>query len=264
MKLSKGKIILIVIVIYFIIFGIINVNKEKNYNKDILNKVVYVTDGKVKKENNNKLVIVTGKISYDNLVSFLELDESFSTIKATRKVEDYLKTKDGYEWTERLEPLKDSNGDYFKQIVSAERISEIKVGEFVLDDKGKDLVPADKTYNKQEKVGEFITKGIDYSRDPYEEDLKEGDIRLTYKYYDLEKYPYMSILAVQKDNSFIPYKVDKKTSIYQIFKGKIDTKTKLEKELKNNEKRTIKGKTLFILIIIGVGIFLIVDNKKKK
>ena len=38
MKLSKGKVILIVVVIYFIIFAIINVNKEKNFNDDTIYK----------------------------------------------------------------------------------------------------------------------------------------------------------------------------------------------------------------------------------
>ena len=46
--------------------------------------------------------------------------------------------------------------------------------------------------------------------------------------------------------------------------GKVDTKEKLSKELKTNVKKTIKGKTLFILMILGLGIFFIVDNKKTK
>ena len=90
MKLSKGKIILIVIVVYFIIFAIINVNKEKGINEDILESVVYVTDGKVDAKNDGKLVLVSGRISYDNLVSFLELNPDFGTIKINRKVEESL------------------------------------------------------------------------------------------------------------------------------------------------------------------------------
>ena len=51
MKLSKGIIILIAIVIYFTIFAFINVGKEKKIDKEILDKVIYVSDGKVKEEN---------------------------------------------------------------------------------------------------------------------------------------------------------------------------------------------------------------------
>ena len=89
-------------------------------------------------------------------------------------------------------------------------------------------------------------------------------MRITYKYYELDKYPYISILAIQKGNSFEPYKIDKNNEVYELFVGKIDNKKKLSKELKLNVKNTIRGKSLFILIILIIGIFLIVDNKKTK
>ncbi|MBR3230389.1 MAG: hypothetical protein IKF91_06160 [Bacilli bacterium] len=269
MKISKGKIILAIVVIYFTIFAFININKEKDMNKDILDNVVYVTDGVVNPKNEGKLVLVSGKIDYDNLVGFLEL-ENFSSIKVNRKVEDYVKIYDEdnneyeYKWVERKESLENNDGDYLKKIISEEKVSSIKIGDFELDEKGLSLIPADKYYSKQEKVGDLITKGIYYSRDPDEENLKEGDIKITYKYYDLDKNPYLSVLAVQKGNSFVPYKVDKKKSFYQVFTSKVDSKKKLTKELELNVKRTKKGKFLFIVMIIGVGIFFIIDNKSSK
>ena len=262
MKLSKGKIILIIIVIYFTVFAIININKEKDNNQKILEEVVYVTDGKVKEENEGKLVVVTGKISYDELVTFLEL-EDFGSIKMKRTVEDYVKEEDGYDWVEREEPLEDNkDNDYLKSIVSEEKISDIWVGEYHLDEKGLDLLPCDKRYYAQESIGDLTTTGLSYERDPWEENLEVGDIRLTYEYFELDKYPTISILAEQKDGSFTPYKIDKKTDIYQIFLGKVDTKEKLAKELQTNVKKTTKGKFLFIAMILGIGIFLIIDNKK--
>lgn len=269
MKMSKGKIILVIIVVYFIVFGIINVNIEKKAHKEILDKVIIIKDGKVDKKNDNKIVLVVGKVDNNEPVSFLELDENFKTIKIKRTVEDYVKVKDeetnkvSYEWKERTKPLTNNDNDFLKEIVSEEKISDIKIGDFKLDDKGKELVPAHKYYSKQESIGELTTKGIAYERDPWEEDLQEGDIRLTYQYYELDKYPYLSVLAVQKGNSFIPYKIDKKRELYQVFEGKIDTKEKLAKSLKIKEKSTIRGKTLFIIMILGIGIFLIVDSKKK-
>lgn len=270
MKLSKGKIILIVLVVYFIFFAVINVNKEKNMNKEILDKVIYVTDGKVNPKNEGKLVLVTGKISYDNLVIFMELEEDFGTIKISRTVEDFVSYKEddgdtGYEWVERTKPLENNDDhDYLKEIVSEDKISKVNVGEFELDKKGLSLIPADSYYSESEKIGELTTKGIAYERDPWEENLEEGDVRLTYKYYDLKKNPYLSILAIQKDNSFVPYKYDKKTEEYEVFVGKITNEKALSKELKTNVKNTIRGKSIFIILILGIGIFLIVDNKKIK
>lgn len=262
MKITKGKIFLLVVVAYFAIFAVININKEKNYNQEILDKVVIVTDGKVDPKNEGKLVLVSGKVEYDELVTFLEL-EDFSTIKINRKVEDYLKVDGENKWVERTESLKDSDDDYLKQIVSEEKVSKVNIGEYTLDDKGLSLIPTDSYYHGQEKIGDLETGGHDYTRDKWEEDLKIGDMKLTYKYYDLDKYPNMTILAVQKGNSFVPYEVDKKTQVYQVFTKTVDTKAKLSKELDTNVKKTTKGKTLFIIMILGLGIFFIVDNKKK-
>lgn len=269
MKITKGKIILAVIVVYFIVFAFINVNKEKDMNSVILDKVVYVKDGKVDSKNDGKLVLVSGKISYDNLVTFMELNEDFGSIKINRKVEDFISyEKDGeksYKWEERLEPLDDNiDNDYLKEIVSDEKISKVNIGEFEIDEKGLSLIPTDSYYTKSENIGGLTTTGINYERDPWEENLKEGDIRLTYKYYDIDKSPYLSILAVQKGNSFVPYKVDNKREAYEVFVGKVDNEKALSKALKTNVKKTIKGKTLFIIMILGIGIFLIVDNKKSK
>ena len=265
MKITKGKIILLIIVAYFVIFAIINVNKEKDVNQFILDNVVYVKDGKVDPNNDGKLVLVSGKIESDNYVTFMELDEKFKSIKAKRIVEDYIKNDDGdYEWTERNEPLSDANGDYLKSLICDEKVSNVRIGEFELDEKGLSLIKDDSYYSKQPEVLGLITTGIDYSRDPYEENLKEGDIKLTYKYYDLDKHPNMSVLAVQKGNSFESYKYDKKEEVYQVFDSLVNDKETLTKELKANVKKTIRGKSLFIILIIGIGIFFIVDNRKGK
>lgn len=268
MKISVGKIILVLIVIYFIVFGIININKQKDDNKDILENVVYVNNGIIDNKNDNKLVLVCGKIKYDKLVSFTELKEDFGTIKINRTVEDYLKVYDEdnkyeYKWVERKEPLNSENNEYLKEIISTTKTSNIMIGDYKLDEKGLNLVPTKKYYKDQETIGDLVTTGLSYEKDPDEEDIKEGDMRITYKYYDLEKNPYLSILAMQKGNSFVPYK-SKNNEVYKLFVGNVNNREKLEKELKKGVKRSIKGKTLFILIILGIGIFLIVDNRKKK
>lgn len=269
MKITKGKIILLIVVVYFIVFAIINVNKEKDINKQILDKVTYVTDGKINKKNEGKLVLVTGKVGYDKLVSFIELPEDFGTIKISRKVEDYVKEYDEdskeyeYDWEERKKPLNNESDNYLERIVSEEKTSNVTIGEFKLDKKGLDLIPT-RIYAKAESIGELTTTGIAYERDPWEEDLKEGDIKLSYQYYDIKKNPYITVLAIQRGDSFEPYEVDKKSSVYRLYVGKINTKEKLAKQLKTHVKSTIKGKTLFILMILGIGIFFIVDNRKNR
>ena len=58
--------------------------------------------------------------------------------------------------------------------------------------------------------------------------------------------------------------MDKKKEFYQVFNSKVDNEAKLIKELDLNVKKTIKGKFLFIIMILCVGIFFIVDNKRSK
>ena len=137
MKITKGKIILLIIVAYFVIFAIINVNKEKDTNKKILDKVTYVTDGKIDKKNEGKLVLVTGKVGYDKLVSFLELPEDFGTIKISRKVEDFVKEYDEdskeyeYDWEEREQPLDKESDNYLERIdITIQKYFKILSDEF--------------------------------------------------------------------------------------------------------------------------------------
>ena len=164
MKISKGKIILAIIVIYFTVFAFININKEKDINKYILDNVVYVSNGKIDKKNEGKIVLVSGKIKYDNLVGFIELKEGFGTIKIKRKVEDFIKYYDEddkeykYKWQEREKSLNED--DYLKTIVSEEKISDIFIGDYKLDEYGLSLIPIDKYYKEQESIGELTSEGI--------------------------------------------------------------------------------------------------------
>ena len=45
MKIGKGTIILIAVVLYFGVMAVINVNKDKDINKEILKEVTIVKDG---------------------------------------------------------------------------------------------------------------------------------------------------------------------------------------------------------------------------
>ena len=242
MKMTKGKIIILTLIVLLAVIAFINILREKDINAEILKKVTIVTDGKINKDNEGKLVLVTGKINYTVPVSFSELDEDFKTIKITRKVEDYIKhknkktKKEKLKWVERKNITEASEGNYLSQIISENKISDIKVGEFTLDQKGIMKLPTDEYYNKKESIEGLTTNGVSYSRDPSEKDLQENDVKLTYKYYDIEKNPYITVLAVQKDNSFIPYEVNEKQKVYKLYVGKIDTKEKLAEKLNNNSQ----------------------------
>ena len=102
MKIGKGKIVLAVLVVLLIVTGVRNIKQKKADNEKILKQVTVVSDGKVKAENEGKLVLVTGEIDYENPIDFDELDYTLNTFKIKRTVKDFVSfEKDGqthYEW----------------------------------------------------------------------------------------------------------------------------------------------------------------------
>lgn len=264
MKLTKGKIILIIVVFYFSIMAIKNINIEKNDVSVILDQVTIVEDGKVNKENEGKLVLVVGNINSDKEIYFEELDKPIKTIKATRKVEDYKKEtkngKDYYKWVNRIEGYDSSNILY--TLKTETKTTSVKIGEFTLNEKGLNILDDSKLYHEMENVKELSFDGLYYSKEGSDENPKVDDMRISYNIYELTD-DYMSILALQKNDTFEPYKIDK-NEYYNIYNGKINTKELLKEKLNDQIKKDQKGKFIFILMILGIGIFFIVDSKKNK
>lgn len=269
MKIGKGTIILVALVLYFGVMAVINVNKDKDINKEILKEVIIVKDGKVYKKNDSKLVLVTGKISYDGTVRFSELNSEIDSFKVTRKVEDYIsyKTPGGtksHKWVNR-EKVKDAESDNILDTLNTVTIKkDTKIGQFELDRIGMDKIKNSKIFKDDSKIGNLEMTGLYYSDPAHEEDGEEvGDVKVTYTYFDTEKTPYLTVLAEQNGNTFIPYRM-KGQEVYKVMEGIINTNKLLKAELKKEVKTTSKGKILFIAMILALGIFFILDNKKEK
>ncbi|MGN1338225.1 MAG: TMEM43 family protein [Candidatus Coprovivens sp.] len=281
-KLSIWKIIITIIIICITVTGIMNINKENNNNKKILNEVILVNDGKIREENENKLVLVTGKINYYGTINFKELNHTFNTFKVIRTVQDFDEvtsaggtiskkwvdrelTDEEKQKNEKYKEEVDKNKDYLHTILSETKTLDTTVGEYKIDEIGMNKIEADELYiDKEAKIGNLEFDGLYYSDLSHKENPELGDMRITYHYYNVDKESYITILAVQKEGSFIPYKLDSKTEIYNVYNGQIDDLDKLEKELGKTTKINNKIKILFIIFIIVVGIFFITDAKKNK
>ncbi|MBP5794027.1 MAG: hypothetical protein J6W46_10360, partial [Spirochaetaceae bacterium] len=88
MEITKDKIILVVIVAFLAFMGFRSTNKENALNKTLLKEVTIVENGTIKKENESKLVLVSGKINYDGSIKFDELDKPINSFKVVRTVKD--------------------------------------------------------------------------------------------------------------------------------------------------------------------------------
>lgn len=281
-NLSIWKIIITIIIICITVTGIMNINKENNNNQKILNEVILVNDGKIREENENKLVLVTGKINYYGTINFKELNHTFNTFKVIRTVQDFDEvtsaggtiskkwvdrelTDEEKQKNEKYKEEVDKNKDYLHTILSETKTLDTTIGEYKIDEIGMNKIEADELYiDKEVKIGNLEFDGLYYSDLSHKENPELGDMRITYHYYNVDKESYITILAVQKEGSFIPYKLDSKTEIYNVYNGQIDDLDKLEKELGKTTKINNKTKILFIIFIILVGIFYITDAKKNK
>ncbi len=268
MKITKGKIILAVIVVYFSIMGVKNINKQKSTNADLLKKVTVVSDGKINPENNGKLVLVCGKANFDDKVYFDELYEPLNTFKARRIVKDFVAYEDNgktrHEWRDRPEPKQTFSYDFLDTLNTTDKITRTKVGDFALDEQGMSLVPLNDHFKGQEEICGLKWVGLYYGDPAHGDEEEVGDVSLEYKFFNVEKSPYLSVLAEQSGNTFKPYSYNSKTSVYKVFPDQIDSVEKLKDALADQVKNDSKGKFLFILLIVAVGVLLIVDSNKNK
>ena len=265
MEITKGKIILAIVIVYFAVTGARNFNKDKLTNSEILKEVTIVSDGKINPENDGKLVLVSGKISFDGNIAFEELDEPIDSFKVSRKVEEFFEyEKDGkkhYEWRERTAAYQNAS-KLLDFLYSTEKTITPNVGEFFLDAKGLELVKANDRYTKQESIANLKHTGLFYSNPAHDDLDVPGDVRIDYRYYDIEKNPYLSVLAEQHGKTFKPYEMGKKTEIYKVFKGQIDSTDKLKEELNKQVKNSTSNRIWFIGFIALIGIGLMISSKK--
>ena len=263
MKIGKGKIVLAVLVVLLIVTGVRNIKQKKADNEKILKQVTVVSDGKVKAENEGKLVLVTGEIDYENPIDFDELDYTLNTFKIKRTVKDFVSfEKDGqthYEWQERTE-AKHNVYRPLDLLYTIEESETPTVGEFTLDDYGLSRVRTNSSYSDNETIYGLAWNGLEYTNPNHDEE-EVGDVSVTYEYFDVDKCEYLTILAKQKGNSFEPYKLGK-TQIYSIYEGKVDSTDMLKDKLDIEVKQSKRGRIAFIILIVAIAALVAFDRKK--
>ena len=264
-KILKGAIVLALLVVYFVIIGIKNVKGANADNAKILKEVTVVADGKVNPQNNGKLVLVTGKVNFEKGIQFDELAEPINSFKVVRTVKDFVESKDEkgekhWDWIDRTEPKSYFGiGAGLDSLCSKEVTVPVKIGEYVLDQKGVSLAPVRGHYSKAESIFGLKWNGRDYGSN-HDDDVP-GDVSVSYDYYDVAKYPDISVLAMQSGESFVPYTLGK-TEVYKFYTSKIDSVDALKAVLADEVKSNKKSRIIFIVIILAVGVWLILSSSK--
>lgn len=263
MKISVGKIIVAVLLVLLIVTGVLSIKQRKSDNAEILKKVTVVSDGKINPANEGKLVLVCGEVDfYEIYLGELE-DDQIDSFKIKRTIKDFVSyEKDGqthYEWQERTEKKYNAYKplDY---LYTEEFKEDAWIGEFVLDDYGMERVPMNGDFDEKESLLGLKWNGMEYTSGG-RDDPEDGDVSLTYEYFDVEKYPYLSILAKQSGDSFEPYQLGK-TKVYSVFCGQIDSVDKLEEALGAQVKGEKRGRIALIVLIVAICAIVVLDKKK--
>ena len=264
-KLSKGMIVLAVLVLLFSYMAVKNIRKGKAVDAKVLNSVTLVSDGKVHSENEGKLVLVSGKLNFGEGIRFDELDSPIKSFKVVRKVSDFISyEKDGkkhYDFKERKE-AKSNEAKSLDSLYSVEKTVSTKVGDFYLDKKGMSLAPAGKLYNGQESVCGLKWVGLEYGNPAHKDENQVGDVTVSYKCFDAEKYDSLSVLAMQSGSSFKPYPISAKEEFYKVFEGSISSLDELKAALATDEKKDKRGRFAGVILILVVGVILIADRRR--
>ena len=264
MKFSKATIVLIVVLAVVTFFTIKNFNIEKTTDEEILKNVNVVADGKINSKNEGKLVLVTGKISFDGKVVFEELDAPINTFKAVRTVKDFVESeKDGkkhYDWIERTEPDPNAWGSsILDYLYSTEITLPTKVGDFVLDDYGMNLVKTSAHYHETANIGGLKWDGMKYGTNKDDDD--PGDVSIEYDYFNVDENEYLSIIAQQSGNTFKPYKINK-IDTYYVFNGKLDSMDKLKEQINIKQEGRSRGRITGFVLIAAIVVLLYINHMK--
>lgn len=271
MKITKGKIILLVILVYLVGMNIKNLNAEKSVNKEILNNVVLVTDGKLDEKNDGKLVLVSGKLTYEEVPKFFELESDWIKSPIIKRTVSVYEKKDGV--LKRVEQEGEDfvlyeNMDYslfYKYLGTKISAVDIKVGEYdYTKENVLNTLKVDKYYYEQDSMLGLTKKAHYYTSNPDSDNQKEGDYEITYEYFNVPKDNIITILGKQVGTSIEIYTAKDKTEVLNVYNRNINSIEELKSELDKTTKKNFKLRFVTIVMIVGIGIFFIVDAKKKK
>lgn len=193
-------------------------------------EMISVSSDSIDSDNEGKLIATTGKLTYSSEgVTDYDFDIYVQTAKLVRKVEMY-------QWEESCD--EDDNCSY-KQVWKEDRIDsskfdketghvnpeldyenrtfyaeDIKVGAFELDSFKEYLSATSRVSIKDSNVTGFYVNNnylVDYSGNP-----EVGSVRISYYLCDAKE---VSVLAVQKGDSFAKYKAENGYEVYSLVNG---------------------------------------------
>ena len=263
--------------------------RRKTEFEDIAETIEYLRYGQIKKENEGKIVAVSGRLTY--MPSLLE-DTSFGIEIATpilyRKVEMLQWTTHEQEekiiyrsiWSEEVLPSPSDEDGYQNlrrmPIQSRRFASPIYLGTIQLTEEQIQAIPTDKIYNKipMNRVFPYqLVSDRTYLHSPYSkstskttEDLSEnpvpGDIRISFHFVDPENLRNVTLLGKQSGNVLEPYTDEQGREWPTILFGEMD-EAQLVNRIQEDEIFSLALHAMVALLTLSFSVYFFVRKARK-
>lgn len=274
MRKRKGILFGIIIVIVSITLLYLNESKYINIYKSTQverDNLSNIENDMVNDLYEDSLVCVSGKVSVNETLSDSKFGVSVKAPKLVRVVEMYQYKPVGDKYTEVWsdELFDTSYNEEYKNPVSipysstSYYASEVMIGAFRLSFEQLSNLDTDKYFNEFNQSiisslgyvihDNYITNSSDINNP------KIGDIRISFKYND---YKEMSVLALQKSDTFETYNSSNGENINVVVNG-IKTGNEVLDEISNNNQLLLWISRVVLTVISMFGILLILNNLKK-
>lgn len=276
----KGKILKIIYVVLLILMVFLTIKgfiQGGGASEEIAGKIIEVEDAKVIKENEGKLVLISGKMETDEELEFTDEGVKVKTPILKRKVEMYMYDNDKEKagkvtkiWSNKV-PLptlidEDYNKKYYnptKEILDKEIYSEVLVGDFKVNSEAIKAIQTNAVLSDFIEVPGFRVEDETTLTTAKEGSFQVGDYKMQYHYLDLSQTPEYTFVGKQKDGNLEKYKLETGKNILQHFEGKL-TKEEVIEELGSMSKMgNIASITITLLMLVGA-VFIFKPKKQEK
>ena len=257
--------IILILIGLFCLYGFISIKITESKEGKKLEDIILLAKNEYLEENENKIVILSGKVEANELVNDDKFNTNIISPLIIRYVE-YYKEKDGnYRWEVQYEETEQYK--YKKEIFSG----SVKIGDFIIT--GDTLVKMSNNkpyqgFNKYDaeqynlKLEEhknsstYLTEAPSVRNDDNNPKYKDK-MRIYYEYYDVSNTESKTIVGTQKDHNIVS------TDDFEV---KVYDGIKTQSEIINELKKTNPSGQLFslgaFLLFEIFGVYLIITRNK--
>lgn len=275
MKRPILKIIYLLILGLMIYLTIKTLVHSKGAPEELKSKVTVLEEAKILPENEGKLVQISGKLASESELKFENLGVNVKTPILKRTVEMYQYTQDNpgeivkKEWSDD-EPISELtnekiNKTYYnpnKKMDDETIYGEANIGEFIINkDLLKKLKPNSDYTDLKALSGYYVEDGRLTTYEPG--NLKLGDLRISFKYLNLENMGEYTFIGKQSGKNLVEYKLDTGLPLLEIHEGKLNLDQVLSKMASSQQKAKYTSFIILGLIIV-IGIFVFKPAKIKE